>query len=91
MDKGEKIVEVEWQDITGHDEVPSGVKDFEGMLATCKDYGALLYENKKIIVLAHHTTHIPSHDEDLCETQNDIIIIPRSVVKNIKSLSGDEK
>lgn len=87
----EKIVEVVWEDITTHNEVPSSVKEYECMLGVCRDFGILLHKDKKIIVLAHHRTHIKSFDEDAGETHDDIIVIPLSVVKKINVLrSGKE-
>jgi len=81
-----KIVEITWIDITSCDSINHEFTDYENLLAECKNIGYLIYQDKKILVLAHHETVIPDGQGEVHRQEHDIFVLPRSVVKKIRVL-----
>ena len=77
-------VKIKWNDSYGVKSGWGDISEYKACILTVISWGKVIYEDKKIIALAHNYA---DETENTCLQANGIMVIPKSCIVEIKIIS----
>jgi len=77
-------VKIRWNDSYGIDSGWKDISDYSAELLTITSWGKVIYEDKKVIALAHNYA---DETENTCKQANGIMVIPKVCIIEIIPIS----
>jgi len=74
------IVTIKWQDSYGIDSGWKDISDYSAELLTITSWGKVIYEDDKVIALAHNYA---DETDNTCKQANGIMVIPKVCIIEI--------
>jgi hypothetical protein len=79
-----QTVTIKWTDSYGVDSGWKDVSDYSAVPLTVTSYGKIIYEDDKVVALAHNYAEAT---DNTCEQANGIMVIPLACVVSITTFS----
>ena len=84
MDRVGEILMIEWEDSYGVESGWRDISNYSASVLTIKSVGKVIYENDKIISLAHN---FADETDNTPMQANGIMVIPKACIVNVTSCS----
>ena len=80
----DRAVKIKWEDSYGVDSGWRDISDYEACILEVTSWGYVIYEDNKVIALAHNYAE---KTENTCLQANGIMVIPKSCIIEISTIS----